>query len=251
MINLPVLDHLDVSGYGLFPGSSPSSRGLHIDFKPGITLILGANGLGKTTLINILYRLLTGPADIPGLAARSDLGTKRLTPSELRPPARAIFAQRVLDGATGARGRLAVSFGSHAITIERRLDNLTLVSFTIDGKVVPNAGEGPFQDQILRLVGVWSFGDWILLLRYLMFYFEDRRALVWDPTAQRQLLRLLFLPPSTAKKWTEDEREILELDSRMRNLSAALYREERELAENEVKSDSGIDVRQQLSNFRQ
>src|ERR1019366_5373275 len=107
------------------------------------------------------------------------------------------------------------------------------------------------QSEIARLVGVWSFGGWILLLRHLMFYFEDRRALVWDASAQRQILRFLFLPPSTARKWTEDERVILELDSRMRNLSAALTREERALAGNEFKTRVGVDIRQQLSELEQ
>jgi hypothetical protein len=40
-------------------------------------------------------------------------------------------------------------------------------------------------------------------------------------------------------EWTEDERAILELDSRMRNLNAALYREERALTANELKVETG------------
>src|SRR5262249_19599220 len=94
--------------------------------------------------------------------------------------------------------------------------------------------------------GVWSFGDWLLLLRHLVFYFEDRRSLVWDPSAQRQILRFLFLPPDVARKWSEDEREILQLDSRARNLNAALTREQRALSKSEFKSEHGVDVRREL-----
>jgi hypothetical protein len=53
--------------------------------------------------------------------------------------------------------------------------------------------EDSYQRHILKHAGVSSFADWILLLRHLTFYFEDRRTLVWDPSAQRQLLRLLVL----------------------------------------------------------
>ena len=60
MINFPIFEQLDVTGFGLFPGKADGPRGLNIKFQPGLTLILGANGLGKTTLIMILYRLLTG-----------------------------------------------------------------------------------------------------------------------------------------------------------------------------------------------
>ena len=67
MINLPILHSFDVSEYGLFPGGGSDAPGLHIGFSPGLTLVLGANGLGKTTLVMMLYRMLTGPYDIPVL----------------------------------------------------------------------------------------------------------------------------------------------------------------------------------------
>jgi hypothetical protein len=135
--------------------------------------------------------------------------------------------------------------------IERRLSDLMLTYFSIDGEELPAQGEKNFQAELLPLIGVWSFGDWVLLLRHLVFYFEDRRALVWDPVAQRQILRFLFLPVETAKRWTEDERIILELDSRMRNLSAALYREEEALADSELTTDSAMDLRQELQTLEE
>ena len=97
-----------------------------------------------------------------------------------------------------------------------------------------------------RLANVSSFGDWILLLRYIVFYFEDRRSLVWDPTAQRQLLRILFLEPELAQEWTSHERVILETDSEFRNLRAVTNRQERHLANDEslVATEQGI--REQL-----
>jgi DNA repair exonuclease SbcCD ATPase subunit len=54
MIEFPILEELVISGYGLFPGMTDSG-GLRVTFRPGLTLILGANGLGKTTLITIWY----------------------------------------------------------------------------------------------------------------------------------------------------------------------------------------------------
>jgi hypothetical protein len=127
-----------------------------------------------------------------------------------------------------------------------RLSDLKLTLFQV-GKKSHETGEiDNFQSEISRLVGVWSFGDWILLLRHIVFYFEDRRALVWDTSAQRQLLRFLFLPAKTAQKWSETERSILEMDSRARNLNAALFREERTLALSEVKVGTSADVREEL-----
>jgi hypothetical protein len=135
--------------------------------------------------------------------------------------------------------------------IERRLRDLALIKLTIGGDDLKVDEVGVFQKEIARLVGVWSFGDWILLLRHMIFYFEDRRALVWDASAQRQLLRFLLLPAATAKKWTESEREILELDSRMRNLRFAVYREEQALAIVESKVRTSADVREELATLEQ
>lgn len=57
---------------------------------------------------------------------------------------------------------------------------------------------------------------------------------MWDNSAQRQLLRALFLPADQAQNWTMQERSILALDSEYRNLRAVVYREERKLAKSEV-----------------
>jgi hypothetical protein len=246
MINFPVFDQLDVLGYGLFPGKGASKSGLHITFRPGLTLTLGANGLGKTTLVTILYRLLTGPFDIPGLSGRADLGSISLEPKGLSGIARGVFAQRVSDGAKDATAQLRFNLGHHSIHIERRLSDLTLAYFEVDGAQLATDEKENFQKEIAKLAGVWSFGDWILLLRHMIFYFEDRRSLVWDASAQRQLLRFLFLPVATARKWTQDERAILELDSGARNLSFAIFREEASFAATESKIVSGADVRQEL-----
>ena len=77
MINFPIIERLDVSNYGLYPGEA-NDPGLHATFSPGLTLVLGTNGLGKTTLISIMYRLLTGPFDIPRLKDRAQLGNVQL-----------------------------------------------------------------------------------------------------------------------------------------------------------------------------
>ena len=86
----------------------------------------------------------------------------------------------------------------------------------------------------------------ILLLRYIVFYFEDRRSLVWDPSAQRQLLRILFLDTAQSRGWTEREREILEADTSVRNLRAVVYGQEFQLAQDESLVAHGQSVKGKL-----
>lgn len=244
VINLPVLYQLDVEDYGLFPGSE-SNPGLHTTITPGLKLILGANGLGKTTLVTILYRMLTGPSDIPNLDSADDLGTRRLVAKRLNFWDRQIFAQRVRDGAAEARATLGFYLGETNILITRSLKTLDLLNLCINDEEIV-ATDDAFEQIVQERAGVSSFGDWILALRLLTFYFEDRRALIWDPTAQIQLFRLLFLPPNEAEEMTVNEREILELDSTVRNTRYILRRQERTIARTEGSLKTADEIRQQL-----
>jgi hypothetical protein len=248
MINLPIFDRFDVTSYGLFPGQK-DEPGLHISFLPGLTFILGANGLGKTTLITMLYRMLTGPYDISALAGGApSLGSASLKATQITSGQKAAFSQRVVDGARTASASLTFTLGDHSVAISRKLKNLQLTSFQIDG-IEQTLNEKVFQEKIPEIVGVWSFGDWILLLRHIVFYFEDRRVLVWDPTAQRQLLRILLLPIDLAHRWAEEEREILELDSRVRNLNATLFRETQVVGITESKVKSAKAIRNEMKSL--
>ena len=250
MINLPLLQSLDVTDYGLYPGDEQDTPGLHIRFEPGLTLVLGANGLGKTTLIAMLYRLLTGPSDIPAMAQDSELGTASLEVTGLRPSVRRTFGHRVADGAMQASAKLVFHMGSEEVSVERNLRDLTLRSFSV-GELATSADEQEYQETMSRLANVSSFGDWILLLRYIVFYFEDRRSLVWDPSAQRQLLRILFLGPTLARDWTTLERDILKADSEFRNLRVFVNRQEHTVAHDESLAAQEPAVREELAQLEQ
>jgi hypothetical protein len=247
MVQFPLLEGLKVTGYGLYPGTPPEKPGLVIDFLPGLTLVLGANGLGKTTLVTIIYRLLTGPYDIPALNSGAELGSGNIAARPMSSAGTKIFAARVSGGARGARASLSFTLGQHRVLVERHLQDLSLLRLVVDGAPLGTREIEDFQFRVCALAGLGQFGDWILLLRHLVFYFEDRRALVWDPSAQRQLLRLLSLPPDAAAEWTAREREILQLDSKVRNLNAVLGRVESDISTQEVRAGNGRDVAQELA----
>jgi len=248
MIHFPVLESMQIKNYALFPGQEDHT--LTISFKPGVTLVLGANGLGKTTLITILYRMLTGPYELPKTSMGIELGGASLDPRELSNLERATFADRVYDGAKDATATMSLYLGDNCVVIQRHLKDLSLTKLSI-GVAPKSADEEIFQETICQLAGVWFFGDWLLMLRHLVFYFEDRRALVWDPSAQRQLFRFLFLPADTAEKWYTNEREILRLDSEARNDNAALGRLRSNVASSEKKQQRAEDVKAQLEVLEQ
>lgn len=245
MINLPVLRQLDIDGYGLFPGDA-SLPGLHAELNPGLKLILGANGLGKTTLVTMIYRMLTGPYDIPNIASGGDLGGRRIEAAPISRADRRIFGQRVSDDAQRARATLRFSLGETRVEVTRSLMTLEIKRLTVNGADI-EVSDNSFEQLIKDSARLSSFGDWILALRYLIFYFEDRRALIWDASAQIQLLRLLFLPPDEAAEMSRKEREVLELDSAVRNRRYVLGREESSIVRIESSLKTAEEIRQQLS----
>lgn len=248
-VRFPIFERLDVDDYGLYPGRR-ELPGLHIDFRPGLTLVVGTNGLGKTTLITLLYRMLAGGFELGrDTLQATELGGAGLEVSRLKPKPRGMFADRVSDRAKNARAVLRVRLGDAAFTIERRLDNLGLVALARNGQALTN-DEETFQAEILRSAGLSSFGDWLIFLRQMVFYFEDRRSLVWDASAQRQMFRILFLPPDTANALYLQEREFLRKDSELRNLSAALFRLQQRIAQDDVANAGSADLRARIDSLR-
>lgn len=223
MAYFPLLQNLSIRNYGLYPGPDRDGA-FEIPFGAGLTLILGANGLGKTTLMTMAFRMIAGTHD---LLLSGEIGSAILEASELNRATRRQFADRVNDGASQAQAALSFSLSGRTFVVVRRLADLSLVSLDVDGNT-HSADEKNYQSQILAAAGLNSYSDWLLVLRTLVFFFEDRRSLVWDTGAQRQLLRCLFLSPTQSKEWTQQETIILKLDSRMRNLQAVLRREQGE-----------------------
>lgn len=244
-IRFPIFRRLDVADYGLYVGR-PQAPGLHLEFRRGLTLVVGTNGLGKTTLVTMLYRMLTGGYELgQSTLDATELGGASLEIYRMKPKQRALFADRVNDKAKDARATLEVEIGETQLRIIRRLDNLGLVSLCIDGEE-SELDEAGFQGQIVRLSGLSSFGDWVIFLRQMVFYFEDRRSLVWDASAQRQMFRMLFLPPSESLVFYKQEREVLELDSQVRNDHAALTRLQKRIETDEVNQGEEEGVRARI-----
>lgn len=243
MMDLPVLERLQIRNYGLYPGKNRDGI-FDIDLLPGLTVVLGANGLGKSTLVNILFRMLTGPWNVN--LPDGNLGTANLLAVPLNPKFRSTFSARVNDAARDAEATIVFTIGARKFSVTRSLQKLDLVRFSVDDAPASN-DEEELKSAVLAASSIDSYGEWIFVLRTMVFFFEDRRMLVWDPTAQRQLLRCLFLEPAQSRDWWQTEREILELDTRMRNLQAALSREEKEEHKNQSLSKAAPEIRAELT----
>ena len=234
MVCLPIFRSIEISDYGLFPGVS-GNKHTNWKFDPGVSLIVGVNGLGKTTLVTMLLRSLTGPYDITGSGIPERM--ESILPSEpiaLNRRAINFFAQRVADGAERAKISVIVQFAKSKVKINRRLNDLYLESLTIDENEIelPDS-KGPrealFQKKLCVLFDLSSFVDVLLVLHHIVFFTERRSGALWDDNAQRQILRALFLKKDFAAEIAEFEREVNKLDGRFRRTRDEANRTEREL----------------------
>lgn len=217
----PVFESLHISGYGLYKGKDGADDFVW-NFRRGPNALIGVNGLGKSTLVTMLFRLITGPFDLNRRALEGELGQPDTAPVSV--PDRRMFARRVADQAVNATATLNLRFGARLVSITRKLSDLTLTAFSIDGLTEPTGEDDRvlYQDTIASLVGVGSFFDVLIILRFLVFVFEDRRSLVWDESAQRQIFRAILSAPEASRRSLEIQREIVEADSSARNIRVQL-----------------------------
>ena len=251
MIRLPVLQHLRVEDYGLFPGDSEGS-GIVWDFPDGLTLIAGINGLGKTTLLMMILRSFTGPFDLTNYG---DQGRLKVTvpekPTRLQGAALKFFAKRVADGAQNAKMTLSAKFGDSEISITRKLSDLSLFSCRLNSSELEFSGresrEKLIQDKLAELMGVGSFIDVLLLLHHVVLLHEDRLGALWDQNAQRHVLRILFLDREGASRVADLERSLQSADSQSRNIHTRITATVKDLDKARQREASSGNVAKELN----
>ena len=227
MIHLPVLTELIVDSYRMFPGA-PSGAGIRWSFQHGPTLVVGINGLGKTTLVTIILRSLTGPYDLSSDGMPHSLRVVLPErPASLKRHLTRFFAARVADGARNADATLSVLLANRRVVISRSLADLSLRSLYVDDHAValPHSKakrEATYQETLSHLMGLSSFVDVLLVLHHMVLFLEDRPGALWDQNAQRQLLRALCLDRESASKVVELERRVQSADSQARNIHTRL-----------------------------
>jgi uncharacterized coiled-coil DUF342 family protein len=226
MINFPVLKRVKVSDFAMYAGTD-TKPGLDHPFVPGVNVIVGINGLGKTTLLTMLLRALSGAVDVPG---DDNLGDKR---RRIVPVDRFWFRKRAPDDAVNAKVTIWFTLGDHEFEVTRALANLDVVELSVDQRPFPTARgtdmEAFYRDQVLAASGLSSFEDFVFLLRYIVFYLEDRRSLVWDAAAQGEILGILVdVQGEHRGQYVNLFNELLSKDSEYRNVHAVVYKRRKE-----------------------
>ncbi|MCJ9749671.1 hypothetical protein MOV61_02935 [Neorhizobium sp. BETTINA12A] len=218
-IQFPVFESLSVRNYELYPGAT-GGNGFDFAFQADENLVLGVNGLGKSTLLLLLKQMIQGPVRLrsPGFAGERQADWFHGDAN--------MFAVRANDGGATATAELVVRFGANRLRIQRRLRDLSLINHATGraGLDFNTKDNGGYHQDVADLAGVGSFGDVLRLCDRVVFFLENRERLLWDWRAQYEIFRSLLLPPNEASKLRSLESQIVSADSSARNIRATMYK---------------------------
>src|SRR5690606_16811465 len=97
-----------------------------------------------------------------------------------------------------------------------------------------------YEKLVEELSGVPSYSDFYSVVKFLIFFLEDRSDLIWDASSQFEMFRILFFDKEKAKAATLYRELARSEDSKYRNLRASLTTLEDELEKLNAGSDDLI-----------
>lgn len=220
-VRLPLYTYAGVDGFQMYPGR-PGAPGIHHEFTPGLHLIAGVNGLGKSTFLLILYHGLVGPAAVRG----DDFGTPMQDLVARRDTDR--FRRRVADAAEDARSEVRFKIGRRSFEVVRSLHDLSLISWKLDG-ATQALDDKTYMQAVTDAMNVGAFSDVVVILNLIVFMFENRGLLMWSPLEQRNALRALFLTPAQGNELAKRSQAVSKANSAYRNLLYIANRDRKRL----------------------
>lgn len=229
-IKLPVLSRLSVRNYSLYPG--PNNQGLVLEFPAGVTVFAGINGVGKTTLLNLLMRMLLGPVD----RAKGERDLSRITQRDLTVLKRfSFFADRVPeDLSNNATATLDFTIGDRVITVTRWLKTMEIKSAKVNNRGLDVTTELRFADEMARLCGLAGRYDFHIVVRYLQFFTEERQPILWSAATQFEFFKMLFLDRKLVADTNNAFAKIHQLDTAYRNRLNQLNKREERIKETQA-----------------
>jgi DNA repair exonuclease SbcCD ATPase subunit len=222
-LKLPQVEKVTLRRFSLFT-ANPNAE---FTSGEGVLCIVGANGIGKSTLLSAINFCLTGIVSEPNRSFKSMDEYYRFS----RDFSSRYFRGRI-DGNDEDEAEITLSFhlGSYIYEIRRGMfEPDELRAFTVtnrDNNAVVLATENSTRGErhnayAARFVedsGVSSFEEFVFLQHFVFTFDEQRRTLFWDQgVLERALYRAFGWQPDMAKQADNFRREIDKEDSNVRN----------------------------------
>ena len=232
-IYLPTLKKIKIDNFSLYNGGAS----FEYSFVNGVNLIIGGNGTGKTTLVNIIKYALIGlyKSETEAKIYMNERKDKRKTYpySYFRDRSDKSYSNNKKASVT-----LNFSINNNDITITRNLytpkiNNVYVNNKILDGNIVSQQEYDTFQtdkerkgylqysyeNTIAEYAGVSSFDDFITFIIDVLIFDERRNTVLWDSEFQTKIMIKYFTSPENNMKYQKLSQEIKYNDSLSRHKS--------------------------------
>lgn len=177
---------------------------VQIDFSKSLNILLGGNGLGKTTLLQCIVYGLTGGTNIPEVeslkAFRWDYNFFRKRVKE----------ERQQD----ARITIEFTMSGKKFKVIRGLQGNRVINFFIDNTIQTNI---KYEDAIIEYGKYDNYNSFVFIVSRLLYLPENRRSLMWDYDAQVRALMILSNDLIDEEEYRNLRMQIKNMDSAKRH----------------------------------
>ncbi len=181
-MKLPILNFLKLTNVSLYNNGDP----IKIEFNKNSTLLVGVNGIGKSTLLNLITYALTGIIKHPTYKFKSiyDLDDKNKT--------KEYFTGRIsqLD-MQSADIELKFTIDNTPIIVKRNFEfNNSFKYAIIDNEQCISYEE--YKNSIVELSNIHSFEQFIFLVLYILYFDEQKQLIFWDKNLLTATFNIVF-----------------------------------------------------------
>lgn len=218
-IYLPTLKKLKIVNFSLY------NEDIEYDFIDGINLIIGGNGVGKTTFINIIKYALIGLYK-KDLTVRNYNGEKRFFRGTYT-NCNIYFRSRMKEGEKREDSYVELEFliKDTLIKVKRSLYNIEILEASynengitkiIEGKVIRQDYyskyenveneekqiylQYKYEELVAKKVNLSDFNDFIFFVGQILLFGETRENILWAEDLQNRLLSNYFNDPELEKQ---------------------------------------------------
>lgn len=207
---LPKINYMEVVGFNkIFKDNFVT-----IDFHALINILLGGNGLGKTTLLQCIVYALTGGMSSPEVESNKNYRWNN-----------DFFKRRVLpDELNSANILINFNLGDCEISVRRGLISNRALEYYVNNQEILGK---TFDDIVVEAGQYDNFDSFVFIVNRLLYLPENRRSLTWDYDGQVRSLMILSNDIINEKAYRSLRSEIKNLDSTKRHTTVRINKIEK------------------------